>query len=58
MIADLNGMLHDLRPREVEVQSTDGHWSKMRIIPNRTTDMRIDGAVLTFTSIDGQNPVQ
>ena len=58
MIDDLRNVLQNLTPREVEVQSKEGHWYSMRIIPYRTTDNRIDGAVLTFISIDEQKESQ
>ncbi len=58
MIDDLHNVLQDLTVREVEVQSKEGQWYSMRIIPYRTTDNRIDGAVLTFISIDEQKESQ
>ena len=38
--------------------TTTGQWYSMRIIPYRTTDNRIDGAVLTFTNIEDQKQAQ
>jgi len=58
MVADLAEVLKTLTPKEAEVESRDHHWYKMRIIPYRTTDNRIDGAVLTFASIDAQRQAQ
>lgn len=58
MIADLSEVLRTLTPREHEVGGKDGRWYKMRIIPYRTTDHRIAGAVLTFASIDEQKQAQ
>ena len=58
MIGDLEAVLKKLTPKEVEVQTTEGAWYKMRIIPYRTTDNRIDGAVLTFASINEQKNAQ
>ncbi len=58
MISDLSDVLKKLTPKEVEVQTTEGAWYKMRIIPYRTTDNRIDGAVLTFASITEQKQAQ
>lgn len=58
MIDDLGNVINNLTSREVEVQSNEGHWYSMRIIPYRTTDNRIDGAVLTFISIDEQKENQ
>ncbi len=58
MITALDEVLRKLTPREIEVQTTDGKWYKMRIMPYRTTDNRIDGGVLTFSSIDDQKKTQ
>lgn len=58
MITDLGHVLEKLTPREVEVQTTAGEWYNMRIMPYRTTDNRIDGAVLTFTYIGDQKKTQ
>lgn len=55
---DLGEVLKRLAPKEVEVQTTEGAWYLMRIIPYRTTDNRIEGAVLTFTAIDEQKQAQ
>ncbi|MFH2060506.1 MAG: CheR family methyltransferase [Pseudomonadota bacterium] len=54
MITDLDEVLRKLTSKETEVQTTDGKWYRMRIMPYRTTDNRIDGGVLTFSSIDEQ----
>src|SRR6266498_2039421 len=37
---------------EREIQDDDGRWHRMRVSPYRTSDGRIDGAVLVFTDID------
>jgi two-component system CheB/CheR fusion protein len=58
MVADLQAVLGHLIPRKVEVQTTSGDWFTMRIIPYRTTDNRIDGAVLTFSAINEQKQAQ
>jgi two-component system CheB/CheR fusion protein len=58
VIADLKEVLRKLAPREIELQTTGGAWYKMRIMPYRTTDNRIDGAVLTFANIDDQKKAQ
>ena len=58
MIDDLEDVLKKLTPRDVEVQTTEGAWYKMRILPYRTMDNRIDGAVLTFTAIAEQKQAQ
>ena len=58
IIADLKEVLRTLIPRQVEVQTKAEVWYSMRIMPYRTTDNRIDGAVLTFSSIDEQKKTQ
>ena len=58
MLDDLKKVLTSLAPRSREVQTTTGQWFKMNIIPYRTRDNRIGGAVLTFASIDEQKQVQ
>jgi two-component system CheB/CheR fusion protein len=40
-----------LRLIERELKSTDGRWYLARILPYRTTENRIDGAVLSFIDI-------
>ncbi|NUZ05568.1 chemotaxis protein CheB [Piscinibacter koreensis] len=40
-----------LRPIEREVESTDGRWFLGRVLPYRSADDRIGGAVLTFVDI-------
>ncbi|WP_321495956.1 chemotaxis protein CheB [uncultured Desulfobacter sp.] len=57
MIKDLENVLQYFTPVETEVQTNGGKWFNMRIIPCRTTDNRIDGAVMTFTSIEDQKKV-
>jgi len=39
--------------REQEVQDREGRWYAMRIRPYRTTENRIDGAVMCMIDIDG-----
>ena len=58
MLLDLAQVLKSLAPRDVEVRTADGKWYKMRVMPYRTADNRIDGAVLTFSSIDDQKKAQ
>src|SRR5690606_20754755 len=44
---------HTITPREWEVQRSDGRWFRLSIRPYRTTDNRLDGAVLSFLDVDG-----
>ena len=51
LVADAKAVLDSLIPKEVEVQTTEGAWYKMRIQPYRTLDNVIEGAVITFVDI-------
>tara|TARA_R110002167_G_scaffold35613_6_gene113630 strand:+ start:579 stop:3575 length:2997 start_codon:yes stop_codon:yes gene_type:complete len=48
---DLQSMLHSLIPRELEVQTIDGNYYMLGMLPYRTTDNRIEGAVINFINI-------
>lgn len=58
MMENLAEVLKRLSSKEAEVRTRGGEWFQMRIIPYRTTDNRIDGAVLTFSNINDQKKVQ
>lgn len=55
---DLKTVLNTLIPREVEVQTKQGGWYLMRILPYRTLENVIDGAVITFVEISAQKQTQ
>ncbi|HIJ87929.1 MAG TPA: PAS domain S-box protein [Desulfuromonadales bacterium] len=57
-LADLQSVLNSLIPKEVEVQTTDGAWFMMRMLPYRTTDNVIEGAVITFVNISEMKQTQ
>ncbi|MFT6268848.1 MAG: two-component system CheB/CheR fusion protein [Alphaproteobacteria bacterium] len=48
---DLQAMLHSLIPRDIEVQTKDGSYYMLRMLPYRTTDNRIEGAVVNFINV-------
>lgn len=48
----IGGVLGTLVPREWEVQGRGGRWFRMQIRPYRTSDNRLDGAVLSFVDVD------
>ncbi len=48
LVADVQGVLDTLAPKEVGVQTSDGRWYTMRIQPYRTLDNVIEGAVISF----------
>ncbi|WP_116142134.1 CheR family methyltransferase [Trinickia diaoshuihuensis] len=47
-----------LRLIERELKSTDGRWYLARILPYRTTENRIDGAVLSFIDITSRRAAE
>lgn len=51
LVADAQRVLDTLTPKEVEVQTAAGLWYTMRILPYRTVDNVIEGAVVTFVDI-------
>ncbi len=51
LVADVNDVLETLVPRELQVQTIDGKWYTMRILPYRTLENTIEGAVITFVDI-------
>ncbi len=57
LIEDTKEVLRTLMFKEMEVQSNDGHWYQMRILPYRTTNNFIDGVVITFTDINNLKTV-
>ncbi len=54
-IIDLDSMISEalevLVLKEVEVRDRDGHWYGMQVRPYRTSENKIDGAVLAFLDI-------
>lgn len=48
LIDDAKQVLNTLAPREMEIQTKDGRWFTMRILPYRTVENVIDGVVITF----------
>jgi two-component system CheB/CheR fusion protein len=50
-VADAREVLNNLQYKEQEVQSQDGLWFLMRILPYRTEQDRIEGVVITFVEI-------
>jgi two-component system CheB/CheR fusion protein len=50
-IADVQAVLKTLAPKEIDVQTLEHKWYTMRILPYRTLDNVIEGAVITFVDI-------
>ncbi|MDQ3013895.1 MAG: PAS domain S-box protein, partial [Acidobacteriota bacterium] len=51
LAADTEEAFEKLRLMEREVRDADGRWYLARVLPYRTTDDKIDGAVLAFIDI-------
>ncbi|NMO98114.1 CheR family methyltransferase [Paenibacillus lemnae] len=51
LVDDAKQVLQTLVPFEKEIQSQNGTWYSMRILPYRTDDNFISGVVLTFVNI-------
>ena len=52
LIEDAKEVLRTLAYRQIELQTNDGLWYQMRILPYRTTSNVIEGVVITFSDID------
>jgi two-component system CheB/CheR fusion protein len=53
-IHDVENVIRTLEPRDVPVESTEGRWFQMRIIPYRTLENVMDGAAITFLDTSRQ----
>lgn len=51
LAADASAAFENLKLTQREVSTTDGEWYLVRLLPYRTLDDRIDGAVLTLIDI-------
>jgi two-component system CheB/CheR fusion protein len=51
LVEDSKEVLRTLVYKEIELQTTDGIWYQMKILPYRTTNNVIDGVVITFSDI-------
>jgi two-component system CheB/CheR fusion protein len=48
---DAEEVLESLQKKEIEIQTKDGEWYLMQIVPYRSAANKIEGVVLTFTDI-------
>jgi two-component system CheB/CheR fusion protein len=55
--ADVHSVLETLNRVEREVPGEDNHWYQMRIVPYRTAENIIEGAVVTFIDITEQKKI-
>ena len=51
LVEDTQSVLNTLIPKEVDVQTTEGQWYTMRILPYRTLENVIEGAVINFVDV-------
>jgi two-component system CheB/CheR fusion protein len=58
MIKDIREVMDSVIFKENEVQTKDGTWYQIRILPYKTTENLIDGAVITFTDISEQKEIE
>jgi two-component system CheB/CheR fusion protein len=58
LVEDVQAVLDSLIPVEVEVQTRVGDWYMMRILPYRTLENVIEGAVITFVDTSGAKKAQ
>ena len=55
---DITEVLDAQVPKEVEVEANTGEWYLLRILPYRTLENVVEGAVITFTEISAMKKVQ
>lgn len=55
---DIQAVLGTLIPKSIEVQTVKGDWYRMNILPYRTLDNIIEGAVITFVDITEARKLQ
>ena len=48
----ITDVIDTLQTKDLELQDHSGHWWSVRIRPYKTTDQKIDGAVIAFVDID------
>ncbi len=58
LLIDAKDVLDTLNTKEKEVQTKEGVWYRLKILPYRTVENVIDGLVMTFSDIDEQKKVQ
>jgi two-component system, chemotaxis family, CheB/CheR fusion protein len=58
LLEDTQEVLNTLVPKELEVQTLTGAWYTLHIMPYRTLDNVIEGAVITFVDITEKKKIQ
>jgi two-component system CheB/CheR fusion protein len=58
LVPDIREVLRTLAPKEAEVRSRSGVWYLMRILPYRTMENLIEGAVVTLVDISARKQTE
>ncbi|QBE65566.1 CheR family methyltransferase [Pseudoduganella lutea] len=58
LAGDVSSTFETLRPVEREVRSNEGRYYIVRLLPYRTTEDKIEGAVMTFFDITGRREAE
>ncbi len=58
LVDDAREVLETLTSKEKQVNTLDGRWFAVRVMPYRTTDNRIDGIVITFADITASKTLE
>lgn len=58
LLDDVKRASEALETQQKDLRSSEGPWYRMRVVPYRTSDNRIDGAVITFVNIDEQKQTE
>jgi len=58
LVRDIQAVLVTLIPLDLQVETSEGHWYRLRIQPYRTLENVIEGAVITFVDITDMKAAQ
>lgn len=58
LTSDAREVLRTLAVHEATVQSHDGHWFVVRMLPYLTLDNRVDGVAITFSDITKSKQIE
>ena len=58
LVADVQAVLDTLAPKETDVQTAEGRWYTMRILPYRTMDNVIEGAVIHYVDVTERRRIE
>ena len=58
LVEDAKAVLDRLVSKDGQVETKDGHWYNMRILPYRSAENAIDGVVMTFADITAMKQLE